>query len=73
MTLPMPKNNGQAAYQGFIDANELIELVHDCDPVFVWERLEAWGPTRVAVIAILLAAGHSPDESLSEALEGVAA
>ncbi|WP_411815524.1 hypothetical protein [Gordonia sp. SND2] len=61
----------QAANQGLADAHELIEIVHDCDPDYVWDQLSEWGPTRAAIAAIILAAAHRTDDSLTDRLDWV--
>ena len=73
-TIPIHRPNThptQTANRGLIDAHELIELVHDCDPNYVWDQLSTWGPSRVAVAAIILAAAHTPEEALTDRLDWV--
>lgn len=70
-SIPLPRCAAQAANRGLQDMHELVELVHECDRDYVWSQLETWGPTRVAVVAIFLAAAVDRDESITERLDWV--
>lgn len=65
LPIPHPRVRHRVAQQGLEDAHELVEIVHECEPGHVWATVSQWGPRRTAIAALVLAAAHHPDRSLT--------
>lgn len=65
LPIPHPRVRHRVATQGLEDAHELVEIVRECDAGYVWSTVSQWGHRRAAIAALVLAAAHHPDRSLT--------